>query len=249
MSTLDTEHTKSAALPSRGSLASFFIARPVFAIVLAIATCLGGAVGIFSLPISQYPEIAPTTIRVGATYSGASAEAVENSVTTVIESAMTGFTDLLYMESSSSNGSSSITLTFGNNVDADIAQVQVQNKLALVESRLPDAVQQAGLTVNRSGSSILMIGNIISNDSRYSSQQLADIMDSTIQPVIEQVEGVGSILSFGSGYAMRIWLDPLSLAQYKLTPSDVTGAIEQQNVQVSVGELGSSPRWPASSCA
>tara|TARA_R110002124_G_scaffold16882_6_gene71395 strand:- start:1244 stop:4414 length:3171 start_codon:yes stop_codon:yes gene_type:complete len=241
MSALDTEHSKSSALPSRGSLASFFIARPIFAIVLAIATSLGGAVGIFSLPISQYPEIAPTTIRIGATYTGASAEAVENSVTTVIESAMTGFTDLLYMESSSSSGSSSITLTFGNTVDADIAQVQVQNKLALVESRLPDAVQQAGLTVNRSGSSILMIGNIISNDSRYSSQQLADIMDSTIQPVIEQVEGVGSILSFGSGYAMRIWLDPLSLAQYKLTPSDVTGAIQQQNVQVSVGELGSSP--------
>ncbi|WEK06778.1 MAG: efflux RND transporter permease subunit [Candidatus Devosia phytovorans] len=222
-------------------MASFFIARPVFAIVLAIVTSLAGAVGIYSLPISQYPEIAPTTIRIGATYSGASAEAVENSVTTVIESAMTGFTDLLYMESTSSTGSANVTLTFGSSIDPDIAQVQVHNKLALVESRLPDAVQQSGLTVNRSGSSILMIGNIISNDSRFSSQELADIMSSTVEPVIEQVEGVGGMQSFGSGYAMRIWLDPLSLAQFNLTPSDVSSAIQQQNVQVSVGTLGASP--------
>lgn len=241
MSVIETTPTPVPALPNRRSLASFFIARPVFAIVLAIVTCLAGAVGIYSLPISQYPEIAPTTITVRASYSGASAEAVENSVTTVIESAMTGFTDLLYMESSSSTGSASVTLTFGNTIDADIAQVQVQNKLALVESRLPDVVQQAGLTVNRSGSSILMIGNIISNDGRYTSEELADIMSTTVEPVIEQVEGVGGISSFGSGYAMRIWLDPLSLAQYKMTPSDVTAAIQQQNVQVSVGTLGASP--------
>jgi multidrug efflux pump len=228
-------------LPTRRSLASFFIARPVFAIVLAIVACLAGVVGIVSLPISQYPEIAPTTIRIGASYPGASAEAVENSVTTVIESAMTGFEDLLYMESSSSSGSANITLTFGNSVDADIVQVQVQNKLALVESRLPDTVHQSGLTVNRSGSSILMVGNIIARDGRYDSQQLADIMTSTVEPVIEQVAGVGGIQSFGSGYAMRIWLDPLSLAQYNLSPSDVTAAIQQQNVQVSVGTLGASP--------
>lgn len=228
-------------LPSRRSLASFFIARPVFAIVLAIVTCLAGAVGIYTLPISQYPEIAPTTVSIRATYTGASAEAVENSVTTVIESAMTGFSDLLYMASSSSTGSASVTLTFGSTIDPDIAQVQVQNKLALVESRLPEAVQQAGLTVNRSGSSILMIGNIISTDGTFTSDELADIMSTTVEPVIEQVEGVGGIQSFGSGYAMRIWLDPLSLAQYNLTPADVTGAIEQQNVQVSVGTIGSSP--------
>ncbi|WP_375449848.1 efflux RND transporter permease subunit [uncultured Devosia sp.] len=222
-------------------MSSFFIARPIFAIVLAIVTCLAGAVGIYSLPISQYPEVAPTTITIQAAYSGATAEAVENSVTTVIESAMTGFSDLLYMESSSSTGSASVTLTFGNAIDADIAQVQVQNKLALVESNLPDVVQQAGLTVNRSGSSILMVGNIISKDGRYTSSELAEITSTTIEPVVEQVEGVGSISSFGSGYAMRIWLDPLSLAQYSLTPSDITAAIQQQNVQVSVGALGSSP--------
>jgi multidrug efflux pump len=225
----------------RRSLASFFIRRPIFAIVLAVVTSLAGVLGIYTLPISQYPEIAPTTIRISATYSGASAEAVENSVTTVIESAMTGFDDLLYMESSSSSGSASITLTFGNSVDPDIAQVQVQNKLALVENQLPDTVQQAGINVSRSGESILMVGNIISTDGTYSARELSDIMTTTIEPQIEQVEGVGAIQSFGSGYAMRIWLDPLSLAQFQLTPGEVTSAIEQQNVQVSVGSIGASP--------
>lgn len=239
---MSTMNLVPAASPApRRSLASFFIRRPIFAIVLAIVTCLAGVVGLATLPISQYPEIAPTTIRIGATYSGANAEAVENSVTTVIESALTGFSDLLYMESSSSAGSANISLTFGSGIDADIAQVQVQNKLALVESRLPEAVQDAGLTVNRSGSSILMIGNIISTDGAYSTDQLSDVMSAMVEPVIEQVEGVGGIQSFGSGYAMRIWLDPLSLAQYQLTPADVTSAIEQQNTQVSVGSIGASP--------
>jgi multidrug efflux pump len=239
MSTIDLAPAASPA--PRRSLASFFIHRPIFAIVLAIVTSLAGVVGLYSLPISQYPEIAPTTIRIGASYSGANAEAVENSVTTVIESAMTGLSDLLYMESSSSTGSANVSLTFGSNVDADIAQVQVQNKLALVESRLPEAVQDAGLSVNRSGSSILMIGNIVSTDGSYTTDQLSDIMSSTIEPRIEQVEGVGGIQSFGAGYAMRIWLDPLSLAQYKLTAADVTSAIQKQNQQVSVGTLGASP--------
>lgn len=230
-----------AARPPRRSIASFFIARPIFAMVLAIVISLAGVVGLYTLPISQYPEIAPTTVRINATYTGASAEAVENSVTTVIESAMTGFTDLLYMESSSSTGSASVTLTFGTSIDPDIAQVQVQNKLSLVESQLPDAVQQAGIQVNRSADSILMIGNIVSTDGSYTSDQLSDLMASTIEPRIEQVEGVGGIQSFGSGYAMRIWLDPLALVQYSLTPADVSAAIKQQNVQVSVGSLGESP--------
>jgi multidrug efflux pump len=241
VSTLATGGTPASPLPSRKSLASFFIGRPVFAIVLAIVTCLGGVFGISSLPISQYPEIAPTTIRISASYSGASAEAVENSVTTVIEDAMTGLTDLLYMESSSSSGSSSVSLTFGSGVDADTAQMQVQNKVTAVERQLPEAVRDAGLSVSRSAGSILMIGNIVSTDDKMSSIQLSDIMASTIEPAIRQVEGVGSILSFGSGYAMRIWLDPLALAQYRLTPSDVTAAIQQQNTQVAVGEIGSSP--------
>jgi multidrug efflux pump len=242
VSTIDTSGAPATArLPNRQSFASFFIGRPVFAIVLAIVTCLAGVFAIFNLPISQYPDIAPTTIRINASYPGASAEAVQNSVTTVIEDAMTGLSGLLYMESSSSSGSSSVSLTFGSSVNADTAQMQVQNKVSAVENKLPEAVRDSGLSVDRSAGSILMIGNIVSTDDKYDSIQLSDIMASTIEPAVQQVEGVGSIISFGSGYAMRIWLDPMALAQYKLTPADVTAAIEQQNTQVAVGEIGNSP--------
>ena len=209
--------------------------------MLAIVTMLGGGLGIYSLSISQYPEIAPTTIRIGATYSGASAEAVENSVTTTIESALTGLDGLLYMESTSSSGSASITLTFSNATDPDTAQVQVQNKLSRVESQLPQSVQDAGVTVSRSPSGILMIGNIVSEDGRYTTQQLGDIMANRVEDRIKRIDGVGSIQSFGSSYAMRIWLDPSTLEQYQLTPADVITAVKAQNVQVSVGKIGSSP--------
>lgn len=223
------------------SIASFFIRRPIFAIVLAIVTMLSGVLGIYTLSITQYPDIAPTTIRVNASYPGASASAVESSVTTVIENGMTGLEGLLYMESSSSTGSSSLTLTFSNSVDPESAQVQVQNKLALVERQLPETVQSAGLSVSRSASSIMMIGNIVADQDGYTSDQLADIMTNQIQPIVERVDGVGGIQSFGSGYAMRIWLDPMSLSKYQLVPSDIVSAVEQQNVQVSVGTLGGSP--------
>ena len=225
----------------RRSLASFFIQRPVFAIVLAIVTILGGVLGIFNLSITQYPEIAPTTIRINATDPGASADAVENSVTTVVESGMTGLDGLLYMESSSSTGSASVTLTFANTVNADTAQMQVQNKLTLVERQLPAVVQTSGLSVSRSSTSILMIGNIVSEDGRYTTDQLSDIMTNDIQPAVERVDGVGSIQAFGSGYAMRVWLDPLSLDKYQLTPADIVTAIQQRNVAVSVGSIGASP--------
>ena len=225
----------------RRSLASFFIRRPIFAIVLAIAAMLAGALGLVSLSISQYPQIAPTTVRIGASYPGASADAVENSVTTTIETGMTGLDGLLYMESSSSTGSASVTLTFSNEVDPNYAQVEVQNKLSLVTKKLPAPVQTAGLTVSRSTSSILMIGNIVSMDGRYSTNQLSDIMTNQIQTKIQQVDGVGSVQAFGAGYAMRIWLDPVSLEKFTLTPADVISAIQQQNTQVSVGAIGASP--------
>jgi multidrug efflux pump len=225
----------------RNALASFFIARPVFAIVLAIATLLAGVMGIYSLSISQYPDIAPVTVRVSATYSGATAEAVENSVTKKIESAMTGLDGLLYMESSSSTGSASIELTFANGTDPELAQVEVQNKLSRVESQLPEAVQDAGVRVNRSPSGILMIGNIISRDGRYSSDELSDIMSSQIEDRIERLDGVGGVQSFGAGYAMRIWLDPAAMLKYQLVPSDVTAAIKAQNAQVAAGSIGATP--------
>ncbi|WP_018633972.1 efflux RND transporter permease subunit [Neomegalonema perideroedes] len=225
----------------RNAIASFFIARPIFAVVLAIATMLGGAAGLISLSISQYPDIAPTTIRVNATYAGATAEAVENSVTTVLESAMTGLEGLIYMESSSSSGSSSVSLTFDNSVDRDLAQVQVQNSVSRVLSRLPDSVQRLGVRVNRSTAGIFMVGNLVSTDGRYSSNELADIMSSRITDRVERIEGVGSIQVFGGSYAMRIWLDPAKLEQFQLMPSDVTAAVSAQNAQVSAGAIGSSP--------
>jgi multidrug efflux pump len=154
---------------ARNALASFFIARPIFAMVLAIATMLGGIMAITTLPISHYPDIAPTTVRVTATYPGATAEAVENSVTREIESAMTGLDGLLYMEASSSTGRGTVTLTFDNAVDPDLVQVDVQNKVSPIVSRLPESVQREGVRVSRSASDIMMIGNIVSTDGRYSS--------------------------------------------------------------------------------
>ena len=181
------------------------------------------------------------TVRVNATYTGATAEAVENSVTKKIESAMTGLDGLLYMESSSTTGSASIELTFSNGTDPELAQVEVQNKLSRVESQLPDAVQDAGVRVNRSPSGILMIGNIISRDGRYTSDELSDIMSSQIEDRIERLDGVGAVQSFGSGYAMRVWLDPAALLKYQLVPSDVTAAITAQNAQVAAGSIGATP--------
>ncbi|MFG1412057.1 efflux RND transporter permease subunit [Xanthobacter sp. VTT E-85241] len=222
-------------------MASFFIARPVFAIVLALATVLAGLMSISTLPISQYPEIAPVTVRVSATYTGATAEAVENSVTRKIESAMTGLDGLLYMSSTSNTGSSSVALTFANGTDPELAQVQVQNRLSTVTSQLPEAVQSQGVRVNRAPLGILMIGNIISRDGRYTMNQLSDIMSSQIEERIERIEGVGAVQAFGSGYAMRIWLDPAALQQYQLVPSDVVAAVSAQNIQVAAGYIGGSP--------
>ncbi|KEQ02268.1 MULTISPECIES: efflux RND transporter permease subunit [Pseudorhizobium] len=222
-------------------MAKFFIRRPVFAWVIAIVIMLGGALAISTLSISQYPDIAPTTVRIAAGYNGASAETVEKSVTSIIEDGMTGLDDLTYMTSASSTGSATVTLTFGNTVDPEIAQVQVQNKLQLVQSQLPDVVQQAGISVTRSTSSILMVGALVSTDSTRSSVDLGDVFTTSIEDQIKRLEGVGSIDIFGTGYAMRIWLDPLKLQKYQLTPSDVTSAIQAQNTQVSVGSLGGQP--------
>lgn len=222
-------------------MAHYFIRRPVFAWVIAIVIMLGGALAITTLSISQYPDIAPTTVRISATYNGASAETVEKSVTSIIEDGMTGLDDLTYMTSSSSTGSASVTLTFGNTIMPDIAQVQVQNKLQLVQSQLPDVVQQQGISVTRSTSSILMVGALVSNDGKRSSVDLGDIFATSIEDQVQRLEGVGSINVFGSGYAMRVWLDPFKLQKYQLTAADVTSAIEAQNTQVSVGSLGAQP--------
>lgn len=222
-------------------MARFFIHRPVFAWVLAFVTMLVGGLGLQSLAIEQYPQIAPTTIRISAGYNGASAEIVEDSVTAVIEDGMTGLDGLIYMTSNSSPGSASVSLTFDDSVDPDIAQVQVQNKLQLVTSQLPDLVQQSGVNVSRSTSSILLVGALTSSDGRYSTVELGDLVSQRVEELVQRTPGVGSINLFGSGYAMRIWLDPMKMTQYQVTPADITAAVSEQNSNVTVGTLGGQP--------
>ena len=222
-------------------MARFFIHRPVFAWVIAIVVMLVGALGLNSLAIEQYPQIAPTTVSISASYTGASAEIVESSVTTVIEDAMTGLDGLIYMTSNSTPGSTSISLTFDDTVDADIAQVQVQNNLQLVTSQLPDVVQQQGVRVSRSTSSILLVGALTTADDSLSTVELGDLIAQLIEEPVKRTPGVGSISTFGSGYSMRIWMDPLKMVQYQVTPADVTAAVSAQNTNVTVGDLGAQP--------
>ncbi|WAJ28337.1 efflux RND transporter permease subunit [Antarcticirhabdus aurantiaca] len=227
-------------------MAQFFIRRPVFAWVIAIAIMLGGLLGLSQLSISRYPDIAPPAVQISATYPGASAATVENSVTKIIEQNMTGLDGLLYMSSTStSTGSASISLTFQNGTDPDIAQVQTQNKLAQVTSQLPEAVQRQGLTVTKSSSGILMVAALTSTNPDYSTTDLADLVTTNLEDAVRRVPGVGDLNLFGSGYAMRVWLDPAKLAQFQLTPGDVTSAIQAQNSQVSVGQLGATPAAPS----
>ncbi|WP_299363998.1 multidrug efflux RND transporter permease subunit [uncultured Paracoccus sp.] len=225
-------------------MAQFFIHRPVFAWVLAIVTMLVGVYALLGLPVSQYPDIAPTTIRISASYSGATAEAVQNSVTTPIEDSLTGIDGLLYFESNSSQGRSSLTLTFDDSVDPTDALNDVQSRVRSVESRLPSPAQTAGVSVSRSSSSILMVGSLVSTDNRYRTVELGNLLEEVVEGPVKRVQGVGGINIFGSGYAMRIWLDPLRLAQYQLTPTDIVSAVAAQNVTVSVGALGTQPVLP-----
>ncbi len=222
-------------------MAQFFIHRPVLAWVLAIVTMIAGVMGISTLSVSQYPDVSPPTVRVQATYRGASAQAVQNSVTTVIEDAMTGLEGLLYMTSTSREGSGNVQMVFDQAVDPDQAQIDVQNKLSSVESQLPDAVIDNGLRVSRSSTSILMIGALVSPDNRYSTIELGNILEQRISGPVQRTEGVGSINVFGSGYAMRIWLDPFQLSKYALVPADIISAVQAENSTVTVGQLGSSP--------
>lgn len=223
-------------------MSRFFIHRPIFAWVIAILIMLVGVIAVKTLPIEQYPQIAPPTVSISATYPGADAETVENSVTQVIEQQMKGLDGLSYMSSSSSaTGSAQITLTFDNSVDPDTAQVQVQNKLQAATSALPEVVQQQGITVNKSGSSFLMVAAFISEDGSMNQGDIADYLNSNIVDAISRVDGVGSVRVFGSSYAMRIWLDPEKLRAYALMPSDVSAAIQAQNAQVSAGQLAALP--------
>ena len=226
-------------------MARFFIDRPIFAWVIAIVIMLAGGLSILTLPVSQYPAIAPPTIAINATYPGASAKTVEDSVTQVIEQKLTGLDNLLYMSSQSdSYGRATITLTFDAGTDPDIAQVQTQNKLQLAMPLLPLAVQQQGVQVAKSTRNFLMIVGFVSKDGSMSRTDLADFLNSTVQEPMSRVTGVGEVQVFGAQYAMRIWLDPAKLNQYKLTPGDVQAAVVAQNNQVSAGQLGGTPALP-----
>ncbi len=221
---------------------SFFVRRPVFAWVIAILIMLAGMLAIKTLPVAQYPNVAPPSIKISATYTGASAQTLENSVTQVIEQQLTGLDNLLYFTStSSSDGSVSITVTFEQGTDPDTAQVQVQNKVQQAESRLPSEVQQAGVTVVKSQSNFLLIMGVYDKTDKASSSDIADWLVSNMQDPMARLNGVGSLQVFGAEYAMRIWMDPAKLASYSLMPSDVQTAIEAQNVQVSAGKIGALP--------
>ncbi|RXX86666.1 aminoglycoside/multidrug transporter subunit AcrD [Klebsiella pneumoniae] len=220
----------------------FFVRRPVFAWVIAILIMLAGVLAIRTLPVGQYPDVAPPAVKISATYTGASAETLENSVTQVIEQQLTGLDHLLYFSStSSSDGSVSITVTFEQGTDPDTAQVQVQNKVQQAESRLPSEVQQSGVTVEKSQSSFLLILAVYDKTNRATSSDISDWLVSNMQDPLARVEGVGSLQVFGAEYAMRVWMDPTKLASYSLMPSDVQSAIEAQNVQVSAGKIGALP--------
>lgn len=226
-------------------MAQFFISRPVFAWVLAIIAMLFGGWSLVSLPIEQYPDIAPTRISVSAEYPGASAEATENSVTSAIEDAMTGLDGLLFMTSiSTATGRARVELTFDDSVTPENAQIQVQNKVALAEAGLPEIVRQRGTSVERAGESSLMVGALVSRGNSYSTLQLGDLTTELIEDAVLRIEGVGAIDSFSSGFAMRVWLDPLRMAEFQITPADVTAAIADQNSTVSVGSLGADPVVP-----
>ncbi|AYA09692.1 efflux RND transporter permease subunit (plasmid) [Rahnella aquatilis] len=220
----------------------FFVRRPVFAWVIAILIMMAGIMAIRTLPVAQYPDVAPPSVKIKATYSGANAETLENSVTQVIEQQLTGLDNLLYFSSSSSSdGSVDITVTFKQGTNADTAQVQVQNKVQQAESRLPTEVQEAGVTVTKSQSSFLLIMAVYDKTDKTSSSDIADWLVSNMQDPLARVSGVGSLQVFGAEYAMRIWLDPTKLAAYDLMPSDVETAIEAQNVQISAGKIGGLP--------
>jgi multidrug efflux pump len=226
-------------------MARFFIDRPIFAWVIAIVIMLAGALSILSLPISQYPAIAPPQVAINANYPGASAKTVEDSVTQVIEQKMTGLDGLIYMNSSSDGfGRATVTLTFKAGTDPDIAQVQVQNKLQSSLPLLPQEVQQQGVTVAKSARNFLMVIGFASENGSLEANDLSDFIVATVQDQLSRVNGVGEVQIFGSQYAMRVWMDPSKLNNFKLTAADIKAAIRAQNTQVAAGQLGGTPALP-----
>ena len=223
-------------------MSKFFIHRPVFAWVLAIIMMMAGGLAILHLPIAQYPTIAPPAVAISATYPGADAQTVQDTVTQVIEQNMSGIDNLMYMSSTSdSSGSVTITLTFESGTDPDIAQVQVQNKLQLATPLLPQEVQQQGISVEKSSSNFLMVAGFISENPNTVQDDIADYIASNVKDPISRLNGVGDVQLFGAQYSMRIWLDGNLLNKYNLTPVDVINQLKVQNNQIAAGQLGGTP--------
>ncbi|EDO1879322.1 efflux RND transporter permease subunit [Salmonella enterica] len=226
-------------------MANFFIRRPIFAWVLAIILMMAGALAIMQLPVAQYPTIAPPAVSISATYPGADAQTVQDTVTQVIEQNMNGIDNLMYMSSTSdSAGSVTITLTFQSGTDPDIAQVQVQNKLQIATPLLPQEVQQQGISVEKSSSSFLMVAGFVSDNPNTTQDDISDYVASNIKDSISRLNGVGDVQLFGAQYAMRIWLDANLLNKYQLTPVDVINQLKVQNDQIAAGQLGGTPALP-----
>ncbi|MBU3002307.1 efflux RND transporter permease subunit [Paraglaciecola arctica] len=222
--------------------ARFFIDRPVFAWVISIIIMLTGLASILSLPIAQYPSIAPPVISISTTYTGADAQTVENSVTQILEQQLTGLDGLLYFSSSStSDGGASVSVTFEEGTDPDYAQVQVQNKVQQVNSRFPESVQDQGVTVKKSNSDFLLVTAVYDSTDQATAYDISDYIASNMEDALARIEGVGDVRVFGSQYAMRIWLDPTKLAAYDLMPSDISSALQAQNIQVPAGKIGALP--------
>jgi HAE1 family hydrophobic/amphiphilic exporter-1 len=226
-------------------MSRFFLDRPVFAWVIAIAMMLAGALAIYNLPISQYPPIAPPSIGITAVYPGASAKTVEDSVVQIIEQKMTGLDRMIYMYSTSdSSGAAQITLTFAPGTDPDLAWAKVQNKLQLAMPALPDVVQQQGVKVSKSTRNYLLIVGLTSEDGSQNQDDLNDYAVSRVESVLGRVPGVGEVEVFGSGYSMRLWFDPDKLTKYQMTSDDLIAAVRAYNVEVSAGQFGGAPAVP-----
>ena len=210
--------------------------------MIAIVIMSGGALAIYNLPVAQYPPIAPPSIAIDAYYPGASAETVENTVTQIIEQKMTGLDSMIYLKGdSSSSGASRVELTFAAGTDPDIAWSKVQNKLQLAMASLPEVVQTQGVSVSKSTVNYLIIVSLVSEDGSMNGDDLRDYAKANIENVLARVPGVGEVTAFGSEYAMRVWLNPDKLIQYRLTMSDVVAALRQYNVEVSAGQFGGAP--------
>ncbi|WP_242111582.1 multidrug efflux RND transporter permease subunit [Luteimonas aquatica] len=220
-----------------------FIERPIFAWVLAIVVMLAGAFAMKSLPISQYPNVAPPNVSIRANYPGASAETIENSVTQVIEQTLTGIDGMLYFSSTStSRGQVTISATFDTSVNPDIAQVQVQNQVQQAIPRLPQQVQQQGIVVRKANPDDLMLVAIYDENNTVTNRDIADYLTTNFQDPISRIAGIGDANVYGSPYAMRIWLDPDKLASFQLMPGDVLSAIRSQNAEVAAGQVGDQPQ-------